>query len=414
MSENAESKRGIEYIYGLANLGVVFGIVWVLWLIFMHPNTGMRLYTPMYGFALVVVLLSSIVLMRHVFGYYPFFRESRTEGMRLWGRGLILTGIAFGLMFVINYVVFWSFLGKLGITYFSPQSIVAAGGIGAEPYSARENASTAIVYFCAAFLWWGLAWHYAYRRWPWQTVSRGIRVWSRFFAVLFWTILTYVLLFHPHVCYLFYPAQTMAGVDPWWASFTGTGSAYFGLGLVLCTISWLVISDLLWEGYPWKAIFKGEERTFARGLVTIAGTLGLGVALMLVLYFIMNLFWDIPFEGGQYTDAPYFRYLHCAELAGFFILTAFVLKHYFKNFPAGLGLWLRLIIRTAIVIGGGGLVLHCFYYSRLTTILLGKVQGMAQPDDTPLVWTLLFLSIILIQVYFFEGWPLSKKKVSGE
>ena len=40
-----------------------------------------------------------------------------------------------------------------------------------------------------------------------------------------------------------------------------------------------------------------------------------------------------PFVGGQYTDGPDWRFIHMAELSGFFILFAFIWKHYFNNFP---------------------------------------------------------------------------------
>ena len=48
---------------------------------------------------------------------------------------------------------------------------------------------------------------------------------------------------------------------------------------------------------------------------------------------IMNYFWDEPFMGGQYTDGPDFRFIHAGEICGFFVLAAFILKHYFNNFP---------------------------------------------------------------------------------
>jgi hypothetical protein len=35
------------------------------------------------------------------------------------------------------------------------------------------------------------------------------------FVILFFVSITYSVLFHPHVCYLFYPAQSKAGVEPW-------------------------------------------------------------------------------------------------------------------------------------------------------------------------------------------------------
>ena len=402
---NAEKK--FNYLFGLINFVVVFGIVWFLWYIFMNPNTVMKLYTPMYGFALLVVLLSSIVLIANVAGYFPFTEPS--AGGNQIGRGILLTVVAFILMLFIHYLIFWYFIGKLGIAYFSPQSIVASGGTGAEPYVARENASTAIVYFFTAFLWVALFWNLGFGSWPWQRVGRGTLAWSRLFTISFFVSIIYIILFHPHVCYLFYPAQSKAGVSPWWEGFCETGSAFVGLGLVLCSLFWIVASDKLWEGYPWKLMNKNGEGSFLKGIVTFAATLIMGLIMMWILLKIFTLVWDEPFMGGQYTDGPDFRFIHAAEIAGFFILAAFILKNYFGNFPNLANLWARAIVRTAIAIAGG-LVFYAFYYSPLATFFLAKVPGFAQPDDTGLVWTLLFLSIIMIQTDFFAGWPLKKRE----
>ncbi len=129
-----------------------------------------------------------------------------------------------------------------------------------------------------------------------------------------------------------------------------------------------------------------------------------------VLLKVMNVYWMEPFEGGQYTDAPYFRFIHAGEIAGFVILAAFIFSVYFNNFPNLPGLWLNAVIRTVIAMVGG-LVIRFFYYSSATVYLLGKVPGIGQPDDTPLVWTMLFLSLILIQSQFFRGWPLKTCQV---
>jgi len=94
-------------------------------------------------------------------------------------------------------------------------------------------------------------------------------------------------------------------------------------------------------------------------------------------------------------------------------LSVFILKNYFNNFPNTTSIWLNAVIRTLIVIGGG-ILFHLFYYSNATTFFLGKVPGIAQPDDTPLVWVILFLSIIVVHVDFFEGWPLKKIKGNDE
>jgi amino acid transporter, AAT family len=394
-----------NYVLGFINLAAVFFITWVLWYLFMHPDGVMKLYTPMYGFCLVTMLLTSVVLLSKVIDF-----GCEGEAGSSVGTGVVLTVVSVILMLLITYGVFWHFIGKYGVAYFSPSSIIASGGTGAEPFNARENSSTAIIYFGAAFLWWALAWNVGFGRWPWQSNSKAVLSWSRFLVVMLLTIITYAMLFHPHVCYLFYPAQDKAGVQPWWSSFAGTGSAFFSLGFLLCSLMWVIISDLLWEGYPWKWLDRDGEGTFWRGAVAVVVTLLLGAATVAVLLKVMNVYWMEPFEGGQYTDSPYFRFIHAGEMAGFVILAAFILSVYFNNFPNFSGLWLNAVIRTVIAMVGG-LVIRFFYYSSATVYLLGKVEGIGQPDDTPLVWTMLFLSLILIQSQFFRGWPLKTSQV---
>lgn len=406
MIESPERGNNFNYIFGLINLAVVFGLVLVLWYVFMHPAGPIKLYSPMYGFSLIVCFLTSIVLIINVANYYPF-PERPSEKFSVIPRGITLTVVSLILMLFLFYVVFWGFIGKFGVAYFSPKSLIASGGVGAEPYVARESACTALVYFFTAFLWLALFWSVGFVRWPWQKVDRGLLAWSRFTTITFLTTVVYAVLFHPNVCYLFYPPQNKAGVDAWWASFTGTGSAYFGLGLAISSLAWIVFSDLLWEGYPWKLLEKDGEGTFLKGVITFLVTLALGILALIIIYVIMNWFWDTPFEGGQYTDAPYFRYLHVGEISGFFILAAFILKTYFNNFPNISGIWPRAIIRTVIAIAGG-ILIHLFYYSAATVTLLGKVPGFGQPEDTPLVWTILFLSVVMIQDGFFAGWPLKR------
>lgn len=164
MNTAANTENRFNYLFGLVNFIAVFAIVWLLWYLFMNPNAVLKLYTPMYGFALLVVLLSSIVLMVNVAGFFPFAGTETAHNPV--GRGIMLTIVAILLMLFIHYVVFWFFIGRLGIAYFSPASIVASGGTGAEPFVARENSSTAIVYFFTAFLWIALFWNVGFGRWP--------------------------------------------------------------------------------------------------------------------------------------------------------------------------------------------------------------------------------------------------------
>jgi hypothetical protein len=407
-SRSLEASAGsFSYLKGLANLIGIFCIVWFLWYIFMNPSAVMKLYTPMYGFALIASFLCGIVLLTNVFDVPGIYDEKFSHSSVV--KGIVLTIAAVALMYVGHYLIFWGIIGKFAVAYFSPESIVASGGIGAEPFVARENASTAIVYFCAAFLWLALFWNLGFNQWPWQKTSRSTRAGSKFIAILFFTTLIYIFLFHPHVCHLFYPAQDKAGVAPWWEGLAGTGSAFFSLGLVLSSLVWVVFSDLLWEGYPWKKLEKNGQSTFVKGIVTFVGTMVLGFVFLYILLQIFTVVWDEAFLGGQYTDGPDWRMIHAAEVAGFFILAAFILRNYFNNFPNFPSLWARAAARSVIAVAGGMLI-YLFYFSPLATFFLAKVQGFAQPGDTPLVWVLLFLSIILVHNEFFDRWPLNQKQ----
>jgi AAT family amino acid transporter len=387
--------EGAALLVGLVNLAAAFGITWALWLVLLHPNGVLKLYTPMYGFSLVTVLVAVLVAMARVGEGWPF----RTSRLAAPVRGALATALAVAITAVVVHGFFWGFLGRYGVTYFSPKAIIAVGGVGAELFNARENASTAIVYFAAAFLWLALVLSLGFGSWPWSASPPGVRAFSRLSVATLLAVVAYAVLFHPHVTQLFYPAQTLAGVPPWWADVAQTGSAYFHLGWVMAAVAVLVVAEVIWGGLPWRLL--GADGGLLRGLVAFAGSLLAGGALFGAGLRVMNAFWGEPFQGGQYTDAPYFRYLHVAEVAGFLVLSAFALDTFLGTARGAAG----RAARTAVALGGAA-ALHVFYYSGAATRLLGKVPGMAQPEDTPLVWTLLFLAVVLVQRDLFGGWPL--------
>lgn len=399
-AEAAPRRELAGLLFGGVNLAAAFAATAALWYVLLHPNGVLKLFTPMYGFSLVTVLVAVLVAMARVGEGWPLHASRLAPPVR----GALRTAAAVALTWLVVHGFFWGFLGRYGVTYFSPRAIIAAGGVGAEFFNARENASTAIVYLSAAFLWLALALSVGLGRWPWGATSTGVRAFSRLSVTALLTVIAYAVLFHPHVTQLFYPAQTMAGVPPWWAEVAQTGSAYFNLGWMMTAVAVLVLAEVAWGGWPWARLGVDGPR---RGLAAFVGSLAAGGVLFVVSLRVMTATWGEPFQGGQYTDAPYFRHLHAAELSGFVVLSVFALDTYFGT-PRGLA---ARAVRTAIALAGAA-ALHAFYYSAAATWLLGKVPGMAQPEDTPLVWTLLFLAVVLAQRDLFGGWPLRRAEAA--
>jgi hypothetical protein len=349
----------------------------------------------MYGFSLVVVLVAVLVAV----GGDARAEAPPTPRSPLL-RGLLTAAVAAAATLFTVHVFFWELLGRFGVTYFSPRAIIAVGGVGAEFFNARENASTAIVYYATAFTWTTLVLSLGFRSWPWEGSTPRVRAFSRFVLASLLAVVAYAVLFHPHVTQLFYPAQTMAGVPPWWAEFAQTSSAYFNLGWVIAAVAVLVVTDVLWGGWPWRLVGEGGP---IRGIAAAVGSAGVGAGLSWLALRGMELAWGEAFQGGQYTDAPYFRYLHVAELGGFLLLATFASDTFFGAPRTAAG----RILRTGLVVAAAA-ALDVFYYSPLATRLLGKVQGIAQPEDTPLVWTLLFLALVLVQREVIGRWRLAR------
>ena len=95
------TENRFNYFFGFINLAVVFCIVWLLWYIFMNPDAVMKLYTPMYGFALMAVFVSGIILMANVLECSTLYERIVKSDNPIVKR-IILTIIAFLLMLVLN------------------------------------------------------------------------------------------------------------------------------------------------------------------------------------------------------------------------------------------------------------------------------------------------------------------------
>jgi AAT family amino acid transporter len=397
----AKPSPGINYPLGIASFAGLSVLNIAAWYLLFNPTGVLRLYTPMYGFAMVVILLAMLVTVTELFDCRPLRPESGGRLSPLQGAALTVFSVllAWGVMFGL----FHNLIGRFGISYFSPAAIVATRETGTEIFNARENSSTALIYLFAAYIWIAIAWKNSFRAWPWNGQSRATLGFSRLMTVTVFSALAYALLFHPHVGYLFSPPQKLAAVAPWWEAWADTNSAYFHLGWVVCTVAVLIVTESLWEGYPWR-ILRKEEGSLAGGLFSFLGSLCSGLLLMYVMKKAMDLYWGAPIVGGQYLDAPYFRYLHAAEMAGFLILASYLVSIYLGNLFSSGNLWLAGSVRTAAALLLAGLLMW-FYYAAGPS-LLGTVPGIGQPEDTPLCWTFFMISFVLMHRHFFNAAPV--------
>jgi hypothetical protein len=397
-------KGGVaNLIGGLVALAVIIGLNWVIWWVGFAPNGVMKLYTPMYGFSILVVYLFSIIFFVDIADFWPFTMDEFS-----WGKGICLLIATLVLTWVMIYGVFWNLIGRFGITYFSPNAILEGGVKDLGLFSARENASTAIVYFFAVIIWVAIWWKAGFGSSPWQNISKGAATFSRFFAISFFGIIIYAIFFHPHVCYLFYPAQNMAGVAPWWAEVAQTGSAFYNLGWIICSLFILILTEVTFDGWPWKLLKKDGQGNLGSALTALIVSVVLGFLVFYLFESVMNYFWEEPFLGGNYLDAPFFRHIHAAEVAMFFILGVYILNVFFNNFPRQFNGLVNLVVRLVIVVVIG-LVLRWFYYSEpLGSTFLDRVPGIGQPDDTPLCWSILLLCMIMVYDNCFNRFPLKK------
>jgi len=94
-------------------------------------------------------------------------------------------------------------------------------------------------------------------------------------------------------------------------------------------------------------------------------------------------------------------------MSGFLILATLVVSLYLGNLITGSNLVVRLLVRTIAVLVLA--VLFMWFYYAAGPLFLGTVPGIAQPEDTPLCWSFLLVSFMMIHRYFFNAAPLKNR-----
>ena len=386
-----------NYLYGLIAFVVMIVINFALWRLFFAPTNGVfKLFTPMYGFSLVACYFYSVILVADVFGYK---NETGNLGK---GVGALIGSIA--VFYFIYYVFFWNILGKFGVTYFSPQALIATGGTGLEIWNARENSSLAILYVVTALIWVSIVWNAGFVNSPWDGLKQATIGFSKFFATAFISIIFYAIFFHPNVTSLFLPKQIFAGVDPWWADTAMTASSFYHLGWMFAGLFLIMFLVDCVDGFPFNLFNKEDSSgSWIGGIVALVIAVVGGFIFMYIAEAIMNYFWYEPFTGGNYTDDPRFRHLHVAEIAAFFMLALLIVKDFFNNVFQPGNKWLAAGVRFIVVVVVGLGIYRFYYCETLGPKFVDRVPGVGNIDDTSLCWTIMSLALIMVYDKFFKA-----------
>lgn len=389
---------------GLLNLAIMVVLSTALYHVFFSPAGYLRLYTPNLGVALVITILMVIHWGIDCFDFWPFNRRFLKETNPLL-KGIILLLFYVGIGLLVMFVLYNEVIGRLGPIFFSGPALLAGGGLGQYAQTARENACYAQIMMNTCIIFFTILWLTGFGYAPWGKSGKLVRAFSVWIMGMFLAIIAFALLFYPHIAYQFFPAQIFMAASPWWSGWAMTISSFFHFGWMVPALVLLYWTNMFWEGRPFSLI----QNTFWRGVATTLVVVIGGIIIMFLSNHIMDWYFETEaFEGGSTIELPAWRWNHVAEMFMYMAAAGAILYYYFDNWPKGLSLPVRAIVRTVIAVVGG-LIMAWLYYA-LGPTFLGNVPGMAMENDTSLCWTVMLLILVIAHGVFFDGLPFKKRE----
>ncbi len=380
----------------LVNLVFIAVIFYATWWIFQDPRGWLRMYTPYVGYMYCRWLLVTIIWVAYIFSFWPF-RRAWLERTHPLIKGIVLTAVTWVVLMVLIKGLFEGLLGNFAIAYFSPARMQK---LGITAFFAEEYASQAIVMFAAIASWLSPAWVVAFEEAPWRELRQPVRGLTIWMATFFLSTLIFLITMHPHMGTLYYPWQYFASLTPpWWESFADTVSGNFSIGWIMCCTVVVWLYETIWERYPFSLIRHNTRRRLA----AFSGIFLISLALAAFLYFGQEIVWGAAIRGTKRDAAPDWRWLHVGEMAIFFLLPALWLKLYHGNWPRRFSTPINVLLRTVISIVAGAAIY--FLYYKTAHLFLGVQQGFAHPQQFPMIPTIWFINIMLINYWYMDGWP---------
>jgi AAT family amino acid transporter len=397
LEERKLVKRWKGPIPAIVCLIFTLAIFYATWWIFQDPRGWMRMYTPYVGYSYTRWWLIVLIWMVYIFNYWPF-RRAWLEKAHPLLKGVVLTAISVGVLYVLIKGFFEGLIGNYGLAYFNPKQLLKLPGI--TEFFAIEYAALASLMFAAIASWLSPAWIVACEEAPWQDLrqpAKGISIWL---VTFFLSTLIFFMTMHSHMGILYFPWQYFTSIaPPYWEKFANTVSGNFHVSWIMCcTVSvWLV--ETIWERFPFSLI----RRNSLRRLVAFFGIIAIAFAMHFFLYFAQELTWGPAIRGTRRAFAPDWRWLHVGEMAVFFLVPALFITFYCGNWPRKYSLPVNVLIRTAITLFAASL-LYIFYY-KTSHLFLGTQKGFSHPQQFPMIPTIWLIDIWLAHHWFMDNWP---------
>jgi hypothetical protein len=357
---------------GLISFAVVFLVAWIFWLVFVDWRGLLKSYlifTPA-----AVAGWGILALVAQIwFDHYPYNKIKNFLFHSIVGT--IVNGVLVALVFLF----FWFIVGPYMIPMFSPFALIFAGYT---PASAWFLSSSAIGTILACGFSFAMIWAAGGMYWPFtelKTLKRG------FALVLMSAVITagtWLFLFwnFQRLDALAWSAWTAI---PFWA--TSSAGVYASLAFTQWTITFGLLTLMLWEYWPWKLLKKQPW---------------IGIATLLfcsMLGGIMALF-VIPYTATYLGMTMLTGYMASTQLAVFCTTMIFLWSHYFDNWPRGFIAPLNLFIRTVIVFFFGFVAYFAQYFGGF--LLFGEPGYLYSTT-----WVLWLLWFMLLHTYIWKRIP---------
>ena len=390
-------KRWPQPIPAIAALVFTLIIFYATWWIFQDPRGWMRMYTPYVGYMYTRWWLIVLIWMVYLFNYWPF-KRSWLEKTHPIIKGVVLTAVSYGVLYVLIKGFFVGLFGNLGMAYFNPDQLMKLPGV--TEFFAIEYAALACLMFAAIASWLSPAWIVACEGAPWQDLKQPGRGVSILIMTFFLSTLIYFMTMHSHMAILYYPWQYFTSIaPPYWEKFANTVSGNFHVSWIMCCTVTVWMVETIWGRYPFNLI----KKNWVRRVVAFFGIMAIAFAMHFFLYFVQELTWGPAIRGTRRAFAPDWRWLHVGEMAVFFLVPALFLTFYCGNWPKKFSMPVNVFIRTAITIVAA-ILLYIFYY-KTSHLFLGTQKGFSHPQQFPMIPTIWLINIWLAHHWFMDNWP---------